>query len=135
MNNTATKKTVYDPSMTGFVLPKTAAFTGFTYTGGNTSNSNELNVSGSFNKGWNYYTNGWKSGGLFFMIAPGYRDTASSRTTGLGLILDVGNVADFWNVGASSYIKARGLGFIKTVTNPQGEYFRSYGYCIYVILD
>ena len=51
MNNDATLKTIYSPSPSGFVEPKTAAFTGFTSTGGNTTNRGQFNVSGSFNKG------------------------------------------------------------------------------------
>ena len=36
INNEETIKTIYSPSPSGFVEPKTAAFTGFTSTGGNT---------------------------------------------------------------------------------------------------
>ncbi|MGP1393638.1 MAG: hypothetical protein ACTTK1_06715, partial [Candidatus Cryptobacteroides sp.] len=49
-------KSVYDPCPPGFCLPPNGAFTGFTESGNNSSNSSELNVSGSFNKGWHFRT-------------------------------------------------------------------------------
>ena len=67
------------------VEPKTAAFTGFTSTGNNSGNQNQFNITGGFNKGWNFYTNGWKSGGTIFLSALGTRDTYTT----LGLLYKV----------------------------------------------
>ncbi|MGP1392906.1 MAG: hypothetical protein ACTTK1_02945, partial [Candidatus Cryptobacteroides sp.] len=49
-------KSVYDPCPPGFCLPPNGAFTGFTESGNNSSNSSEWNVSGSFDKGWLFNT-------------------------------------------------------------------------------
>ena len=66
-------KSVYDPSPVGYSLPASNAFTGFTTTGGNTSNPAEYNVNGGFDKGWNFYTKPNKQGGTVFFPACGYR--------------------------------------------------------------
>ena len=49
-------KSVYDPCPPGFCLPPNGAFTGFTESGNASGNSSDWNVSGSFDKGWNFRT-------------------------------------------------------------------------------
>ena len=49
-------KSVYDPCPHGFCLPPNGAFTGFTESGNASGNSSDWNVSGSFDKGWNFRT-------------------------------------------------------------------------------
>ena len=71
--------------------PKTAAFTGFTSSGNNSSNASEFNIAGNFLEGWNFYTNGWKSGSTIFFNAFGFRDTYGGRSTGIGVIASVGD--------------------------------------------
>ena len=68
-------KSVYDPSPVGYSLPASNAFTGFTTTGGNTSNPAEYNVKGSFDKGRYFYTKPNKQGGSIFFPADGYRQS------------------------------------------------------------
>lgn len=47
-------KTVYDPCPVGFKMPARNAFTGFTTTGQDTSTQSEFNVSGVWDRGWNF---------------------------------------------------------------------------------
>ena len=124
ITNAATAKTIYSPSPSGFVEPKTAAFTGFTSTGGNTTNSSQFNVSGSFTKGWNFYTNGWKTGSTIFFDALGFRDTYNGAT---GAVVGVGGAGFFWASGASSASIGRNLGFLSGIVFPQRTDVRSYG--------
>ena len=127
ITNTATLKTVYDPSVSGFALPRTAAFTGFTLTGDNTYDSADFNVSGSFNQGYFFYTNGWKTGSTIFFDGLGYRDTYSGRSSGTGAVAYVGVVGSFWSAGAYSASYGRGLTFDSGYVNPQRWNYRSYG--------
>ena len=86
------------------VEPKTAAFTGFTSTGNNSGNQNQFNITGGFNKGWNFYTNGWKTGDVFFIPCIGYRSHAD------GKVIDANTSCDFWTVGAKTTSEGRSLG-------------------------
>ena len=74
-SNDAVVKTIYDPCPAGFHLPASKAFTGFTTTGNEAYVSNEFNVEGNFNKGWNFKTNIGTST-IFFPALGGryYRD-------------------------------------------------------------
>ena len=86
-------------------MPKTAAFTGFTLDGNNSSKSNEFNVNGSYNSGWNFYTKGWYIGGTIFFDALGWRGSSSGYNT----LLYVGTSTYYWTNGASSLSYARDL--------------------------
>ena len=130
ITNAATAKTIYSPSPSGFVEPKTAAFTGFTSTGANTNNSSQFNVSGSFTKGWNFYTNGWKTGSTIFFDALGLRDTYSGRSSGTGAVVRVGEEVHFWASGASSASFGRLLDFGSGGVDPQIANARSYGFSV-----
>ena len=87
ITNTSTIKTIYDPSISGFCMPKTAAYTGFSSTGSNVENYSQFNVSGSFDNGWNLYTEGWKSGGTIFFAVLGMRNIYSGKS---------GEITDFY---------------------------------------
>ena len=124
VSNMPTVKTVYDPSVSGFSLPRTAAFTGFTTTGGNTSNSSQFNVSGNFNEGWNFLT-GVNSGTIFFE-ALGYRESSNSN---YGTIVYVGIEGDFWSSGTTStLINEWGMYFTANNINNQSNPQRSFGF-------
>ena len=132
ITNVTTLKTIYDPCVSSFTIPKTAAFTGFTKSGANSGNVAEFNVSGSYINGWNFYTNGWKTGGTIFFETMGYRNTdhwatTSSSALGAGEIRSVGTESDYWTVGASSSSFARFLYFHPEYVYPQNSYYRSYG--------
>jgi hypothetical protein len=126
-NSDATLKTIYSPSPSGYVEPKTAAFTGFSSTGGNSTNSSEFNVSGSFTKGYYFYTNGWKTGSTIFFDGLGYRNTYNGAT---GAVVNVGGDGDFWASGASSASIGRVLGFVSGVVYPQHAERRSFGFSV-----
>ena len=114
LNNDATEKTIYDPSISDYVVPKTAAFSGFT-SDGNTNNTSKFNVSGNFSNGWNFYTNGWKSGNTVFFEALGSID----YTTGyIGEVLEGGH---FWTVGASSSSSAYSMWIHSHYVFPQNN--------------
>ena len=127
INNDVTLKTIYSPSPSGFVEPKTAAFTGFTSTGASTQNSSQYNVSGSFNQGYFFYTNGWKTGSTIFFDGLGYRDTYNGGT---GAVVTVGAEGIFWSAGALSTFVGRGLGFGSGYVSSQSTGLRSYGFSV-----
>ena len=129
VNNETTLKTIYSPSPSGFVEPKTTAFTGFTSTGASTNNSSQFNVSGSFNQGFFFYTNGWKTGSTVFFDALGFRDTYSGRS-GTGAVVYFGEVGFFWASGASSASNGRNLNFDSGYVDPQHASNRSYGFSV-----
>lgn len=133
VDNTPTAKTVYDPSVSGFTLPRMAAFTGFTSTGNNTSNSGQFNVIGSFVNGWNYYTNGWKSGGSIFFAALGARDAWSGRIP--GRVFNFNVALDIASSGAISNINTYILYCGQSSINPQYVISRSYGLNVRSVLE
>ena len=120
ITNAATAKTIYSPSPSGYVEPKTAAFTGFTSNGANTQDVALYNVSGPHNKGLSFYTNGWKTGTTLFFPALGHRDQGSVINVGLG--------SAYWASGASSVSFGRGFGFDMACVLPQHGDDRSYGF-------
>ncbi len=76
-NNYYVNKTIYSPSPTGYVEPKSAAFTGFTIGGSNTQNSSQYNVNGKYNKGWNFYCLPNYQGSNLLFLALGLRNIAT----------------------------------------------------------
>ena len=127
VNNTATLKTIYSPSPSGFAEPQTAAFTGFTSTGGNVTNSSQFNVGGTWNKGWNYYTNGWKTGSTVFFAGLGYRTVHNGAT---GTLAGNGKEGCFWTSGASTVTNARYIGFGTDYVAAQTADPHSYGFSV-----
>ena len=123
-NNEETIKTIYSPSTSGFVEPKTAAFIGFTSTGGNTTTKSQFNVNGSFTNEWNFYTNGWKTGSSIFFYAAGYRNTYNS---GNGTVMNVGKAGCFWSAGGASTVGGHHLYFNSGYVYPQKANNRSVG--------
>jgi len=126
ITNAAIAKTIYSPSPSGYVEPKTAAFTGFTLTGGNTTNGDQYNVSGSFNKGWNFYTNGWKTGGTIFFPALGWRQyngITCSLLEGFGM-----------TVGAANQNRTIRLGFSSSYFD-WGLMVKYFGFTVRPVLD
>ncbi len=67
-NNNTVLKTIYSPSPSGYVEPKSAAFTGF----------ESANISSSYNYGINYFCNPDKTGNTIFCYTNGHRDGGSS---------------------------------------------------------
>ena len=82
LNNNVVNKTIYDPCPSNYKIPRSAAFTYCNSSGGD-QNEN-FNVSGSFNKGWYFYTNGWQTGTTYFLPALGNRENGLTGVGGAG---------------------------------------------------
>ena len=105
-NDNAVVKTIYDPCPVGFHMPASNAFTGFTTTGGNTTNQSEFNVSGDWDYGW-YFNNK-----LTNPDATIYFPAAGCRTS-TGLLYDVGKYCPYSTASpASSRLNARCIMYI-----------------------
>ena len=116
-------KTVYDPSPVGFHVPDESAFTGFTTTGGNTSNSAQFNVVGSWANGWKFKRSSTDAAGHFF-AAGGY------RSGGSGAFSDVGSGGFFWVAGPSGASHGRYLNFSSGYVNPLNSSSRANGFSV-----
>ena len=131
VNNHEVNKTIYSPSPTGYTEPKTAAFIDFTTTRNNSLTASEFNVSGEFNKGWNFYCQPKFQGNTVFFSTLGFRDVHSGRvnTSNAGAVAS--GSGDYWSAGpsgASSY--ARLLGFHSGYVGPQYMDYRAYGFSV-----
>ena len=129
VNNTDVIKTIYDPSVSGFTLPKTAAFTGFTQNGADTEYYSQFNVNGSFDIGWHFYTNGWKTGNTMFFQAFGLRDIGSGRSAN-GFLSFVGTAGYCWMSGAYAESFASGLCLNSGLVYMHYWNHRSYGFSV-----
>lgn len=131
ITNATSLKTIYSPSPSRYVEPKSAAFTGFTSTGGNTSTASQYNVSGSYNHGWNFYTDGWKTGGTIFFVALGYRDTYKN-TSGTGNLFSVRNECYYWTNSSALNpdFGGRSFGANAALIYPQAAGITSYAFPI-----
>ena len=106
--------------------PKAAAFTSFTSTGDNTGNQNQFNITGGFNKGWSFYTNGWKTGDVFFIPCIGYRSH----------VIDAYTSSDFWTNAAKSTSQGRSLGINRLAAiHPQSYESRAYALPIIMVKE
>lgn len=82
---TESSKTIYDPSPAGYKVPDYGAFSGFTTTGLNSSNSSQWNVADTeFNKGFYFYSKPGKTGELIFFPAIGNREWRKGNLDGVG---------------------------------------------------
>ena len=136
VNNNTVYKTIYSPSPSSFSEPKPAAFTGFTSSGGNQSSG--FNVSGPFNKGWNFYCQPNSTGGTIFFSALGFRDAYSGRanTSSGGAVVFVSGSGVYWSTGPSSTpTYALDLNIYSGSVCPQNADFRSYGFTISPALE
>lgn len=130
INNNPVKKTIYSPSPIGFSEPKTAAFTGFTTTGGTTTNTSQFNVSGGFNKGWNFYCQPMFQGSTIFFSALGFRIVNTCAISAFG------GVGFYWSAGPSSSTNyALHLYFDSGLMLPRYEYPRASGFSVRPVLE
>lgn len=128
VNNNTVYKTIYSPSPTSYVEPKSAVFTGFTSSGGNSSGG--FNVSGSFAKGWNFYCQPNFAGNTIIFSALGIRDSYSGRVNAItgGTIFGLGGSGLYWSAGpsgTSTYVRL--IDFASDHVNPQNIDRRDYG--------
>lgn len=124
VNGNSVVKTIYDPTPRGYKMPPPDAFTGFTTTGFNTSTSSELNVVGSFDKGWHFKTGFPAPNDKIFFPASGRRNYSSAS------LLYVGSYGDYWTAGPYNTSYGRYLGFLSGYVGPQGYNYRSYGFSV-----
>lgn len=72
VNSNAVRKTIYSPSINCYAEPSPAAFTGFT-TSGNLECTGNINISGSWHNGYDFYCQPNKVGTTIFFPALGCR--------------------------------------------------------------
>ena len=117
-------KTIYDPSPVGYKMPASKAFTGFTLTGDNTKITDEFNVAGDFDRGWNFYTKPGKVGDLVFFPALG------SRKRDDGSITNVGFVGLYWSAIQQGFEFGYCLGHVSDEIQPVGFTYRASGFSV-----
>ena len=132
-NDEVVIKSVYDPSPVGYSLPASNAFTGFTTTGGNvgvwpnpltSEQLAKLNIKGTWDKGWYFYTKPNKQGGINFFSACSYRITSS------GALYDIYLGGCYWTSGLLNTINCIYLGLTSNVVYPLHRNYRAYGFAI-----
>ena len=122
-NQDSAVKTVYDPCPVGYMMPAGNAFTGFTTTGGNTSDSTQFNVVGSWANGWMMKKKSTDGTGNYYP-ASGYRDYGS------GGFYYVGSYGYYWSFAPISQTLARSLGFYSGYIYPLDYSYRSNGFAV-----
>lgn len=121
--NDPTVKTIYDPSPVGFCIPPGDAFTGFTKTGAESSDSGDFNVDGTFDYGWTMYCNPNNPGdGTIYFPATGAR-----KSDGGGLT-EVGTVGYYATSKINDFETSYGIKFTSTSIDPQSTPSRGRGY-------
>ncbi len=131
VNNNVIYKTIYSPSPSGYVEPRSKAFTGFSTTGGNTTTSSQFNVSGAYNKGWNFFCQPKATGSTVFFSALGLRAIDGRANVSSGGIDIVGGYGFYWSGGPSgSPTFARVLYSGSGVVGPQYELYRAFGFAV-----
>lgn len=132
-NNNYVYKTIYSPSPSGYVEPRTAAFTGFTLSG---TNSSTGNVNSAFNKGWKFYCQPNYQGATIFLQALGFRDIYNGRvnTTNAGSIMEANTSGIYWSAGVSG-IDTIDLYFTPSLVWPQHDGWRGFGCTLLPVLE
>jgi len=116
-------KTIYDPCPAGFTVPVGRAFTGFTASGGNTSESADFEVVGSFANGWYFKANEDDLVGQFF-------PASGHRNRGSGGLSNVGSNGYYWSSAAYSQTYAYGLDFGSGNVYAQDFHCRAGGFSV-----
>ena len=115
LNNNVVYKTIYDPCPSNYSIPRSAAFS-YCNSGGGDQTGN-FNVSGSFNKGWYFFTDGWYTGGTYYLPALG------NRTPGL---TDFGSSGNYFVSARYNNDMVRLLYFTNGRVDPSDHYGNSY---------
>ena len=120
-------KSVYDPCPPGFCLPPDGAFTGFT----STVSSTDLNVFGSFDKGWHFRTvlKNESGGETIFFPASGFRNNYDGSLGGLG------NFGCYWSAVPYNRDNGNGLYFYFSFVYSQQSIIRSYGLPVRPVME
>lgn len=123
MDGETPTKSIYDPCPVGFRLPRGMEFTGFSKTG-NTAEEEDMNVSGSYAKGWNFYTGPDGTGETIFFPATGsrYGSENPGKLNRIGLDILVYVAASF-GISNGYYLWATNVGiWLNTYTSRQGAF-------------
>ena len=129
-NDNAVVKTVYDPCPSGFKMPASNAFTGFTSNGQYQSGAANINVDGTAdnpgtkfdaNYGHNFWTNSSKNATIFFPASGG-------RYFSDGSLFHVGGGGDYWTAVPYSAGDGCELDFNWSFVNPQYLHNCSFGF-------
>ena len=123
-NQASAVKTIYDPCPAGFMLPAGRAFTGFTTTGGNTSDATQLNKIGDWANGWTFKKNADDAVGNYFP-ASGYRNSGSGALAGMA------GGGYCWSFAPISQGSARYLYFDGGRVHPLSNGSRSGGFSVH----
>ena len=133
LNDNEVIKTIYDPSPAGFKMPANNAFTGFTTTGQNYANPEQINADGTAgysnfnfnaNYGHNFWTNSNKSDIIFFP-ASGDRDYNTYP-----LLEYIGTVGYYWMAVPLGTDRGSNLSFDYSRVNPVYNFARAYGFAV-----
>lgn len=120
VNNYPVYKTIFSPSPTGYVEPRTAAFTGLTLS----------NINGTFNNGYSFFCNPNRTGVTIFFPILGIRDAYSGRVNNstAGYISLTDSHALYHSAGPSTnaYYCHIFMSY-NNYSNTQYEYIRAYG--------
>ena len=113
-------KTIYDPCPPGWVMPAPRAWTGFTTTGSNTTDSSQWNIIGSFTNGYFFKRNSSDAIGGWYP-ASGYRYRTS------GILSAVGNYGYCWSAAPYSQAYAHYIAFNSSSIYTQSSSIRANG--------
>ncbi len=113
VNNNKVYKTIYSPSPSTFVEPKSAAFSSFTTTGTTSTSSAQYNISGIWQTGYNFYSYPSFSGSTIFFYGLGDRSWS-------GLVIQSvnSNGGGIYTSGCSSLSSAYYLYYRPTDVSP-----------------
>ena len=122
-NGTKVVKTIYDPSPVGYCVPPPAAYSSFSFTGRQIYMSDNFNVDGEFDNGFNFYCNKMNAdktkdpdGGIVTFPAVGYRSSYD------GEIVYAGSAGLYWTAVPWNYLyESYVLGFNFSYVDPAGE--------------
>ena len=126
-NDNTVIKTVYDPCPAGFKVPASNAFTGFTTNG---QNHGPMNITGTWNNGYNFNNKLTNPDASIYFPASGLR---SSHT---GLLTNVGRDGRYWSgVHGDTQYGCRVLFFSELSINPLSNFLRSFGFSVRPVAD
>ena len=129
-NDNAVVKTIYDPSPVGYKLPPSNIFTGFSPTGQNVNSATPevgasyFNVSGGWDKGWNFYCGLNKTGDTVYFPVLGQRISIYATRN------NVDFSGNYWTAVPFSNTRSRSLYFRSTGVYPLQWQDRGFGFSV-----
>ncbi|WP_315087661.1 fimbrillin family protein [Bacteroides heparinolyticus] len=127
-NNQPMVKTIYDPCPAGYSLPVILRnFTGFSKTGNNVVDINQMNVQQPWDKGWNFYcspSNTSPGSPTVFLPAMGGRHARHGSGE------EIGTMGQYWVSAPTSQEQAQHLFFVFEGLRVYASANRSYGFAV-----